>query len=89
MKIGKIIKGHLNEVMGNNDSLYEKRIAICKACPLFKQTKTGPVCNPKLYLDPVTNEYSMIEREGYFKGCGCRLNAKTRDEDSKCPSSKW
>ena len=87
--IRNIVEGHINEFMGNEEELFKKRIAICKLCPLYKHTPLGPICNSNLYLNPITDEYVSYEKEGYIRGCGCRLNAKTRLIDSECPSGKW
>ena len=29
-----------------------KRLEICKACPLYKESKTGAVCDSKKYMNP-------------------------------------
>ena len=91
MGIGQIIDGHIKEALGVNQSLSEKRLDICEICPIFsRKNKTiGGVCSSYLYLNPVTNEISTVYKKGYFKGCGCRLNAKTRLKNQKCPAGKW
>ena len=38
MEIGQIVKGHVNEVLGLNEDLKEKRMQICLKCPLYKDT---------------------------------------------------
>ena len=76
MEAGKIIKGHVNEMLGLNKSISEQRLEICRSCPLFKNT-TGGLCNPALWLNPETDETSTVKKDGYFRGCGCRLKAKT------------
>lgn len=83
-----IIDGHVNEMFNANEELYEKRMKICKECPLYKLTPIGPICNPKLYINK-SNEVSAYKKEGFVKGCGCRLNAKTRLFHGKCIISKW
>lgn len=85
----RIIKGHLKEAFNMEDKLYRERIKICKECPLYKESNIGPICNPNLYLNAETGEYRYAPKEGFTKGCGCRLNAKTRLEDGHCPSGKW
>ena len=87
--IKDIINGHLNELMNKEEELFKKRIVICEECPLYKYTPMGPICNNYLFLDPATNDYSKEEKEGYIRGCGCRLNAKTRLIDAECPAGKW
>ena len=46
-----IISGHVNEAINKNEDLSEKRLAICKECPLYKETPMGPICNPRLYIN--------------------------------------
>lgn len=88
MEIGNIVKGHANELLGLNKSLQESRMDICKKCPLFKQV-AGGICNPSLWLNPKTEEISNNKKDGYVKGCGCRLRAKTTLVKSHCPARKW
>lgn len=88
MNIGQIVKGHVNEVLKRNTELSQQRLKICNKCPLLS-SKLGGVCNNKLYLNPKTNDVSLEPKEGYFKGCSCRVNAKTRLPNAKCPAGKW
>lgn len=75
VNVGNIVKGHVNEVLGNNTDLYLERIKVCLGCELYTVRKSakfaGPWCNAK---------------EG---GCGCRLNAKLRVLNEQCPQGKW
>jgi hypothetical protein len=50
----------------------------------------GPICNNKKWmsLDDL-HSVSDVPRPGYKKGCGCRLNAKTRLGHRHCPFNKW
>lgn len=89
MDIKGIIKGHYNELMNNEEELSKARMKICKECPLFKQSEIGALCNSALYLDVETNTATSYKKEGTYKGCGCRLNAKTRATDAECPALKW
>lgn len=75
-----IVKGHINEVFGNQQGLYEKRIKICKECPLFSESKIGYICDSKK---------KIIKDGKTIKGCGCRLSAKTRLKNEKCILKKW
>lgn len=85
-----IIEGHLNELFNKEEELYNDRIIICKTCPLYKiDSKLGEICNSKLYLNPVENKISTYPKHGYYNGCGCRLSAKSRLKNSKCPLEKW
>lgn len=85
----QIVAGHFNELFNREDVLSQQRMNICKACPLYKVGPLGPICNPELYLNPITNETNHVGGEGMKKGCACRLNAKTRLEDAHCPNNKW
>lgn len=89
MNVKQILKAHLKELLNQEVLLHEQRMKICKACPLYDIGSFGPICNPALYLNPTTNEFNHIGGSGFTKGCGCRLNAKTRDEDAHCPNEKW
>lgn len=92
MGLESIFKGHLNEFLGLNKSLSGARMDICIKCPLYRITNIAgiktPVC-ATIWLNPKTNEISIKESEGFFKGCGCRLQAKTTVENEKCPAGKW
>lgn len=47
------------------------------------------MCNSKLWLNPDTGDISVHEKNGYKRGCGCRLLAKTKLKTAKCPAGKW
>lgn len=61
---------------------------ICEQCPIFSP-RLGGICNSGLYLNPETNDISLGPEEGYYKGCGCRLQAKTTNPEANCPAHKW
>ena len=88
MEVGNIIKGHVNELLGLNKDISKERLKICKQCPLYLEDYGGQ-CNPRLYLNPETGEVSNKFRQGFYKGCGCRLQAKTRLPGASCPATKW
>lgn len=90
MGIGKIVEGHAKEAFGINEELKDKRLSICRNCPLYTETGLiGPMCSPYLYVNPETEDVSTRFKTGYIRGCGCRLNAKARLKDAKCPLDKW
>lgn len=89
INIKDIIEGHINELKNSNEEIRNQRMDICKKCPLFKEGFIGYVCNNNLYLNPETNEISKYKKDGFFKGCGCRLEAKTRNINNRCPINKW
>jgi hypothetical protein len=67
-----------------------KRMNICKKCPLYtKSTIGGSVCSSYLYMNPKTEEVSLKPKEGYIKGCGCNLENKTQSPNAACPFGKW
>ena len=85
-----IISGHVDEALGKNEDLSEKRLAVCKECPLYKETPMGPICNPRLYINENNKtDYSDRPKIGYRKGCGCALNRKTKLPAAKCTVMKW
>lgn len=85
------------DIINNNDGIYdeidkmsEERLAICKACPLYKETQNGPICNSNLYIN-IENKKDISDRSrvGYRRGCSCNLNKKTRLTIAKCIVEKW
>lgn len=63
------------------------REQICKSCPICDLDNWS--CNGKLYLNPVTNEISVVQKPGYIKGCGCLLKYKISNSSKHCPANKW
>lgn len=88
MNIGQIVHGHVNEVLGLNEDIKEKRMKICHKCPLYKDI-LGGICNSNLWLNPKTGEVSTEQEDNYYRGCGCRLQAKTTLITASCPAHKW
>lgn len=88
MEVGNIVKGHINEMLGLNKDLSEERLSICKECPIYSP-KFGGVCNNSLWINPENENVSVFEKDGYVRGCGCRLKAKTALPDAKCIINKW
>lgn len=88
MNIKEILSGHLKEVLNINEELYLKRVKTCEKCPLYSE-KYGGYCNPKLWINPNTNQISEIEMLGWIKGCGCRIRAKARNKNNHCILNKW
>ena len=90
MAVNDIAAGFYNKLLDKKKSLKNERMKICKECKLYKLDNIfGPICNKKLFLNPETNEVSKEVKPGFYKGCGCFLDAKTRVQNSKCPLRKW
>ena len=87
--IAQIIEGHFSELINREQELSDTRLAICNSCPLLKKKIYGLVCNSELTLNPETNEVRYDDAPGFYRGCECRLKAKTRVAESKCPALKW
>lgn len=88
MIIGKIIEGHVNELLGLNKDISEERLKICKKCPLYS-FQFGGICNSRLYINLDNEDVSIEPKPGYKHGCGCRLKAKTAITNEQCPINKW
>ena len=88
MNVGHIVTGHLNEVLNLKQDISKKRLEICKTCPLFTP-KLGGTCNRRLWYNAQTGDVSTVKLDGYVRGCGCRLRAKTTMSRESCPAGKW
>lgn len=88
MEIGQIIRGTVNEVLNINEDISKNRLQICYICPLYS-SQLGGTCNNRLWLNVNTGDVSTTKKPGYACGCGCRLTAKTRLPQAKCPIGKW
>jgi len=87
-RITDIINGHINEALGKEQDLSIKRLAICYECPISKLTSLGLICDNSKWIS-AKNEVSLEAKPGYTKGCGCRLQAKTRLPHNHCIINKW
>ena len=89
--VKNIIEGHINEFLGNKESLAKPRREICKKCPLYHINNFWgwAECNSKLWLNPETRDVSTKEKAGYVKGCNCRIEAKITVPNEHCPAKKW
>lgn len=84
-----VIRGHVNELFNSGADLSAERLNICKECPLYSESNFGPLCDSKKWINPKTNEFSLISKKGFVRGCGCRLTAKTTLKDNHCIINKW
>lgn len=88
--IQQIAEGFFNSLTNRKEELSNKRKEICLKCKLYKPDGIlGPECNSNLYLNPKTDETSTTPKIGFFNGCGCVINSKTRVEEAVCPLRKW
>lgn len=89
-QVEDIIEGHYNEITNKENELYEKRIAICKKCPLYTvRENIGEICDSKKCWNEKDQALETYPSNNNICGCGCRLQAKTRLKHSKCVLSKW
>lgn len=84
----KVAQGAVNDLLGLNQNISEKRMKICKICPIYS-SKMGGMCNHKLWFNPATNEISLTKKPGFVNGCGCKLSFKTTLSGESCPGGKW
>lgn len=87
-----IIEGHINELRSltnltsqDEEKVFELRKTICDSCPL----KVGNTCNTKKYINKETKEAFDKPGPNRVKGCGCRLSAKQKSKNDKCPAGFW
>ena len=64
-----------------------ERKEICSKCPIYNPILG--LCNPKLWLNPDTNEVSTSAKVGYIRGCGCHILIKMRNLNNHCIAGKW
>ena len=82
-----IIDEYVTEMENDKESLAEKRLAICKECPLYLEGRLGPICNPNLYINK-DGEVSTKMKNGYKRGCSCNLKRKSVLPHAKCIVNK-
>ena len=86
------------------EKMAKERLAICQKCKAkVSHPIIGLKCSPKQmipHVDPFSIEliehlkaleykYQIINGVVRVKGCGCRLEAKTRLKNEECPAGKW
>lgn len=84
-----IAKGIFYEITKKEQALYEKRIAICKKCPLYGKNSLGEVCDASKCYNPKTGELLYAPATNFICGCGCMLNKKSRIKNAECVLNKW
>lgn len=65
----------------------EKRMEICRACPLFEIDGEFSICCNTKYINK-DEEWSYIKKKGYVRGCGCKLEYKTKNPMAHCVINK-
>lgn len=65
----------------------KEREIICKRCPIYNPTRA--ICNPKLWINPQTNEVTTSAKAGFIKGCGCHVLVKMKNLSAHCVAGKW
>lgn len=65
----------------------KEREEICRKCPIFNPT--NETCNPKLWINPETNNISTFPKAGYIRGCNCHVIIKMRNLNAHCVAGKW
>ena len=74
-------------MLSTNVQTINNRLNICKQCPIYSPNRG--ICNPKLWLNPSTNEVSISNKEGYFRGCGCNVIIRSKNLNNHCIAGKW
>jgi len=87
-QVGDIVEGHIKELVRQENDLANKRLAICRKCPLYSDSLGGKCDNRKCF-NTVENKLVNFPGKNVICGCGCRLQAKTRLANSKCVLGKW
>ncbi len=65
----------------------EERKRICNECPIYNPGRG--ICNPKLWVNPDTNEVSITPKSGFIRGCGCIVSVKMKNMMNHCVAGKW
>lgn len=65
----------------------KEREEICRRCPIFNPSRN--ICNPKLWINPETNEVSTSAKASFIKGCGCAVFVKMKNLSNHCIAGKW
>lgn len=65
----------------------DQRFQICSKCPIYSPSRQ--ICNPRLWLNPDTDEISISPKAGFIQGCGCLITMKARNLNNHCIAGKW
>ena len=86
-QIGDIVEGYTNYALGKEDDLYEKRIKICRQCPLYNKEKDK--CDSKKCWDKINKKLVDYPGKDIICGCGCIMSKAGRATSKKCVLGKW
>lgn len=65
----------------------KERETICRKCAIYNPLRA--ICNPKLWINPQTNEVSTSAQSGFIRGCGCHVLVKMKNLSAHCVAGKW
>ena len=72
------------------DEFVKKRLEICANCPIVKMDSVwGPICDNKKYISPDGNDWSFFPKDGWKRGCGCKLRYRANSSSKHCIAGKW
>lgn len=88
----QIISGHYNEVIDffkltadDKKIIFFFRENICNLCPV----KSNNFCDKDKWIHPESRKIRYSFKKNYIRGCGCRLTAKQKANNAKCPAGFW
>lgn len=87
IKIKQIAEGWTNYVLGKETELSQKRLKICKKCPLYEEKSDR--CDGNKCYNKETGEISKFPQKGFICGCNCYMKKATRSVSKKCNLGKW
>lgn len=87
-QLGDILEGHMNELLHKQEDISFKRLQICDQCPIVNHTVLGMMCDSNKWINK-NDEVSFEAKEGFTRGCGCRMSAKSTLEQAHCIIGKW
>lgn len=89
-QVEQIAEGWAKDIVNAEKELYNKRMPICKKCPLFTDDVIfHGKCDAKKYYNPQTGEISTLPSKGFINGCGCVCSKKVRVKSAKCVLDRW
>jgi len=86
-QIKEIAEGYTNWALDRESELAEKRMTICKECPIYNPDTDR--CDSKKCYNKETGDITNIPSSVTVCGCGCYMNKKVRSVTSKCVLGKW